>query len=151
MLMTKFPEHPELQDRMIGLAREELAHFHQVFQILRRRGESLGQDHAESYVKLLMSVVRHPKDQHLLDRLLVAAVIEARSCERFCLFAEALPAGDLKDFYVQFAMEESAHFPLFVDVAKLIYPAPEVDARLKEILHHEGTIIPNLPIGPTVH
>lgn len=151
MLVHKFPEYPELQDRMIQLAREELDHFQQVVRILRQRGLAIGHDEIDPYVKQLLAHVRHPRDQHLLDRLMVAALIEARSCERFCLFAEALPAGDLKNFYESFAREESAHFPLFVSTAKLYYSATLVDQTLENMLDTEAKILPAIPLRATVH
>lgn len=151
MLVNRYPEYTELQDRMIALAREELLHFQQVVGLLRQRGIPLGPDAVDPYVKELMVFVRHPKDQHLLDRLVVAAIIEARSCERLFLAADALPAGDLKFFYEAFAREESAHFPLFIETAKLYYPGSTVETRLAALLTEEANILPRLPLRATVH
>jgi tRNA 2-(methylsulfanyl)-N6-isopentenyladenosine37 hydroxylase len=151
MIVSRFPEHPDLQEKMIGLAREELEHFEQVFLILRARNITLGPDAVDQYVKNLLQHVRHPRGQHLLDRLLVAAMVEARSCERFCLFAEALPPGDLKTFYIAFAKSESAHFPLFINTAKTLFPSAEVDLRLGDWLALESDIVTALPYHATVH
>lgn len=151
MMVQKFPEFPELQDRMIQLAREELDHFQQVVKILRQRGLALKTDEVDPYVKQLLTQVRHPREEHILDRLMVAAVIEARSCERFCLIAEELPQSDLKDFYIQFAAEESAHFPLVVGTAKLYYPESTVFRRLHDLLTFEASIMPQMIVRPTVH
>ena len=151
MLANKFPEHPALQDRMIKLAIEELQHFHQVFQILTARGISLPNDETDDYVKHLLRHVRHPRQEHLLDRLLVAAMVEARSCERFCLFAKALPEGFLKEFYADFAQAESAHYPLFVKTAELFYPSDTVSTRLDQWLQIEADIAKAIPLRASVH
>jgi tRNA-(ms[2]io[6]A)-hydroxylase len=151
MLANKYPEYAELQERMIALAIEELQHFHQIFKILRSRNIPLPNDEIDQYVKNLLRHVRHPREEHLLDRLLVAAMIEARSCERFCLFTKSLPDGDLKEFYSNFAIEESAHFPLFVKTAEMIYPKDLVTARLQDWLSYETTAAQEAPIRAAVH
>jgi tRNA-(ms[2]io[6]A)-hydroxylase len=151
MLESKFPEYPELQDKMIGLAREELEHFHQVFHILRTRKLTLAADGVDAYVKNLFQHVRHPRQEHILDRLLATALIEARSCERFCLIAEALPQGSLKDFYTLFAIAESAHFPLFVNLARDLFGEEQSQQRIEEWLQIEAEIAKSLPIRAAVH
>jgi tRNA-(ms[2]io[6]A)-hydroxylase len=151
MLVNRYPDYPELQDRMIGLAREELLHFQQVVGLLRQRNLTIPQDEVNPYVKSLMTFVRHPKELHLLDRLLVAAVIEARSCERFCLFAEHVKDVALQEFYTDFAIEESAHFPLMVETAKTYYPSNVVDDALTSLFVKEAEIVAKLPILPIVH
>ena len=151
MLVNRFPEYPELQDRMIGLAREELEHFHQVFRILRQRNIIVGNDEVDSYVKQLLQHVRHPRHEHLLDRLMLVALIEARSCERFCMLADAMPNSDLKTFYVSFAIAESAHFPLFVDTATLIFGRKSADEALDRWLDIEAKIASEIPYRATVH
>jgi tRNA 2-(methylsulfanyl)-N6-isopentenyladenosine37 hydroxylase len=151
MLANKYPEHPQLQERMIGLAIEELQHFQQIFKILRSRQIPLPNDEIDPYVKNLLIRVRHPREEHLLDRLLVAAMIEARSCERFCLLAQTLPQGDIKNFYCNFAVEESAHAPLFLSTAETIYPKEVISKRLDDWLSYEAEITQTLPLRAAVH
>ncbi len=151
MMVTRFPEYPVLQDTMISLAIEELQHFQQVFRLLRERGMHLGLDEVDCYVKELMKHVRHPREDHLLDRLLAAAVVEARSCERFCLLVDALPAGYLKTFYLEFSMAESRHVPLFVDTAKLIFGEDKTKTALDRWLTLESEIMLSLPLRAGVH
>lgn len=151
MLVSKFPEYPKLQDAMISLALEELEHFQQVVKILRQRGVSIHNDEIDTYVKELMKHVRHPRSEHLLDRLMVAAVVEARSCERFCLFADALPEGELKCFYQNFAAAESRHFPLFVNLAKSLFGDKEASDALDRWLQIESETIRNIPYRAGVH
>jgi tRNA-(ms[2]io[6]A)-hydroxylase len=99
----------------------------------------------------LLKLARHPRDQNLLDRLIIVAIIEARSCERFCLLANALPDSELRDFYREFATAEGRHFQLFVNEAKKLFPENIVEERLQQLLVTEANIIEKLPIKPTVH
>lgn len=151
MLANRYPEYPELQDRMIGLAIEEMQHFHQVFKLLKQRNIPLPNDNIDPYVKLLLDHVRHPRHEHLLDRLLVAAMIEARSCERFCMFTSALPAGDLKTFYVEFSLAESAHVPLFIKTAELFFPAQVVNDRITTWIDIEAKAAEATPLAARIH
>ncbi|MCX6118765.1 MAG: tRNA-(ms[2]io[6]A)-hydroxylase [Proteobacteria bacterium] len=151
MMVNRYPDYPELQRRMISLALEELIHFQQLFEILTARNIRLPSDQPDPYVKSLMSVARDPKDFHLLDRLMIAAVIEARSAERFCLFAAKLPEGDLKDFYVKFAVEEARHFPYFIETAHLLFPSSDINLALDRVLKQDALAVQSLPILPTVH
>ena len=112
---------------------------------------SLSNDAVDTYVKDLFQHVRHPREDHILDRLIATALIEARSCERFCLLAEALPQGELKDFYTRFAIAESAHFPLFVNLTQHLFGEKKSRRRLDEWLQIEAEIAKNLPIRACVH
>ena len=151
MLVSRYPEYPELQDKMIGLAREELDHFHQVFRLLRERNITLAQDEPDHYVKSLLKHVRHAREEHILDRMMVVAMVEARSCERFCLLAEALPEGALKTFYTEFAVAEGAHYPLFVNTAISLFGKQTVEKRLHEWLDIEAKIAAEIPYRAAVH
>ncbi len=151
MLANRYPEHPELQDRMIGLAIEEMQHFHQVFKLLKQRNIPLPNDSIDPYVTALLAHVRHPRNEHLLDRLLVAAMIEARSCERFCMFTSALPEGELKTFYVDFSLAESAHVPLFLTTAELFFPSQVVRERLSTWIDIEAKSAQNTPLAARIH
>ncbi len=151
MLVSRHPELPVLQDRMIALALEELVHFQQVVGLMRERNITLGPDAVDPYVKALLEKARNPKEQRLLDRLLIAAVIEARSAERFCLFADALPEGTLKSFYQKFALEEAQHFPFFVQTAECFYSQTEVQTLLDQLLSYDAEIIIKLPLRAAVH
>lgn len=151
MLLNRFADCPAIQDRLIQLSREELDHFQQVVGLLRERGLALGIDRVDPYVKSLLTKVRNSHPEHLLDRLVVVAIIEARSCERFCLFAEALPPGELKNFYTKFAFEESAHFPLILNVMKLYFSEQEIYKRLDELFEFEAVILPTMELRAAVH
>jgi tRNA 2-(methylsulfanyl)-N6-isopentenyladenosine37 hydroxylase len=151
MMVNRHPDLPLLQNRMLRLAEEELVHLRQVVALLHERNLPFLPDEVDEYVKGLLQSARHPKQMHLLDRLMTVAVVEARSAERFCLFADALPAGDLKEFYVRFAIEEAAHFPFFIDTAKLFFTPQEIESSLNQFLEVDANLINSLPIRPTVH
>ncbi len=88
--VVRYPDRPELIEPMIEFAREELEHFHIMYKLCAERGLSLAADYKDDYVNGLRSRVRTSRDEHLLDRLLVAGIVEARGCERLFLVAEAL-------------------------------------------------------------
>ena len=94
---------------------------------------------------------RHGKDVFMMDRLLVAAVIEARGHERFALIAEALPAGKDKEFYIAIAKSEEKHKNLFVELAYEYFDKEEVDARLAEVIKREAQICASLPNRAALH
>ncbi|MFT5355289.1 MAG: tRNA-(ms[2]io[6]A)-hydroxylase, partial [Polyangiales bacterium] len=91
-----------------------------------------------------------PKRPILLDRLIVSALIEARSCERFKILAEGLNNERLQAFYHGLMVAEARHFRLFVDLAESIF-GPEARARLKVVAAREAEVAHQLPLGPTVH
>ncbi len=103
------------------------------------------------YIKQIRAVFRNGRDEFLMDRLLVAGVIEARGHERFSLVAEALPAGKEKEFYVAIAKSEEKHKNLFVELAYEYFDKQEVDTRLEEILIAEAEICKNIPFTAALH
>lgn len=86
-----------------------------------------------------------------MDRLLVSALIEARSCERLELLGEALPDEALRAFYKRLAKAEGGHYTLFVDLAELYDEPARVQARLAELAEAEAAIVARLPIAPRIH
>ena len=110
--VVRYADRPALVEPMICLAKEELAHFHEVYRILHKRGISLGADEKDPYVKTLMKSIRNGRDEHFLDRLLVSGVIEARGCERFYLMGEALEEPEMAQFYKRLAREEAGHYTI---------------------------------------
>lgn len=151
-LAVHFPTHDELVAAMIDLAREELEHFKDVYGYLRQRGVGLGQDAPDPYMTRMHELIRKRVTRlHLLDRLLVFGVVEARGCERFRLMGEGLPEGELKTFYRGLVGSEARHHALFLRLARLYYPAETVAARLDEVLAAEAEISRNLPLRPALH
>lgn len=149
--VVRYPDRTELIEPLIEFAREELQHFHQVYQVMAERGLKLGTDAKDPYVNALRKLARSDSEKHLLDRLLVAAIVEARGCERFALVTEALEEGPLKDFYRDITRSEARHHGLFVRLAKLYFPEDEIVARLDEMLDAEAAIVARIPFRAAVH
>jgi tRNA-(ms[2]io[6]A)-hydroxylase len=87
----------------------------------------------------------------LTDRLLVGALIEARSCERLGLLGEALPAGRLQELYRRLAVAEGGHERLFLDLARAHGGADEAERRLERLAAFEADLVAHLPVEPRIH
>lgn len=142
-LIVMFPERTELVDTMTDLAREEMAHFKMVHQLIKDRGFSLGRERKDDYVGELMKFVRKGRDKQtlLLDRLLFAAMIEARSCERFKVLHDHISDRELAKFYYDLMASEARHYTTFLRLAKLYCDHAEVDRRWEEMLVYEADVI----------
>jgi len=116
-LLFRYEAHDELTDRLSRLAREELRHFEQVRQLMRRRGIAWGRVTASRYAAGLAEAVRKDEPGRLVDRLIVGAFIEARSCERFALLAPHLDA-ELGRFYAGLLASEARHFRHYLGLAR---------------------------------
>lgn len=149
--VVRYPDREALLDPLIAFAREELEHFHQVYRLLAARGLRLGPDVPDPYVGALLREVRTGRDERLLDRLLVAGVVEARGCERFGLVARALPPGELETYYVGITRSEARHHGLFLRLARLYFDETVIGARLSEILDVEARIVVDLPVRAALH
>lgn len=150
-LLSHYPDRTELVDRMIELALEELNHFRQVVSLIHERGLQLAGDAKDPYIQRLRALVRTGSDYYLLDRLLIAGIVERRGHERFGLIADALPEGALKSFYEVITRSEGKHHELFVSLALTYFDAEVVHARLDELILAEGEIVKGLVIRPALH
>lgn len=146
-------EHPEMVEPLAALAREESAHFREVHVRLAARGARLGPPNVDAYVKALRDAARqdHRDFPILLDRLLISALIEARSCERFKLLSERLSSHDLRSFYRELMVSEARHFRLFADLAEACFGESDARERLRTLAEREAAVAMMLPLGPTVH
>ncbi|MGB1013032.1 MAG: tRNA-(ms[2]io[6]A)-hydroxylase [Nannocystaceae bacterium] len=149
--VVRYPDRTELHDPMIALAREELEHFHQVVRLMQTRGVPLVADRKDTYVVGMLKHVRGGRDPRLMDRLLVAGIVEARGCERFGLIAQAHPEPEMAAFYQEITKSEARHQGLFVRLARAFFPEKEVASRLTELLAHEAAVIEQLPMTPALH
>jgi tRNA-(ms[2]io[6]A)-hydroxylase len=149
-LASHYRDKEELVTAMVDLACEELHHFRKVYACIVARGGRLGDDTKDRYVRELLQLVRRAPEVYLLDRLLVAGVIEARGCERFGLLGAALEP-ELAPIYADFARSEGKHAGLFVRLAKVYYAEREVEMRLAELCADEATIMRALPLRPALH
>jgi len=150
-MVVRFPERTALIEPMISLAKEELSHFHQVYRLMAQRNVQVKKNESDPYIKQLTRIIRHPEEQHFLDRLLVSGVIEARAHERLSLIAEHLSQPDLAKFYRTLAKEEAGHFAIFYRIACHFFPTSIVSERLSTICEFEDSIIQELPLRPAIH
>lgn len=155
-LIADHPDRQELVRALARLAQEELQHFLAVIVELQRRGAPLPPDGGDPYAQALLALVRSggssaASGARLLDRLLVSALIEARSCERLALLGEALPAGRLQDVYRKLAASEAGHERLFVQHAGALAGERTTHDRLAALGDAEARIVAALPIHPRIH
>src|SRR6476469_2286278 len=147
-MIIHYPEKTRLVDELTDLVAEEWSHFERVLLELRKRGYQLGKPRKDEYVVQLLAHVRKggARERQLMDQLLVSALIEARSCERFKLLWQNIADQELSKFYYELMVSEAAHFVSYVDLAKEYCDPAVVDARLQELLEIEGEIVTNLPV-----
>jgi tRNA-(ms[2]io[6]A)-hydroxylase len=150
-LVSRYPGRDELVRSMIDLAREEMEHFALVYERIRDRGTTLLHDPGDPYAQALHHEVRKGEPGRMLDLLLVAALIEARSCERFSLLSKHVPDAELRAFYESLLASEAGHYRMFYDIACNYYPEEEVRERLDELSDREAAIVLNLASQPTMH
>jgi tRNA-(ms[2]io[6]A)-hydroxylase len=150
-MVSHYPDKPELVTAMVDLALEELNHFRAVVKLMHARGLTLLPDEKDPYVNALRRNCRHGDAVYLMDRLLLAGIIEARGAERFGLIAEALPQGELKRFYDSITRSELAHQDLFIQLAEIYADSAEVQVRLDELLLIEAAIVSELPLRLALH
>lgn len=147
------PEAPEhWLSSIAAIAQDETTHMKMVLKLLEKRGGKLERTHKNQYAMDLRACIRKGKGlQDMVDRLLISALIEARSCERFERLAEVCEDGELARFYGGLLESENGHYRLFVDMAKKVMPAKDVESRWDKLLDVEAKIIKEQPIGPRIH
>ena len=150
-MVAHYPDKPELVSAMIDLALEELNHFRAVVKLMHERGLTLLPDEKDPYVNALRRTSRHGEAHYLMDRLLIAGIVEARGAERFGLIAGALPEGDMRRFYDSITRSELAHQGLFLQLAEKYCDATQVRKRLDDLLRAEAAIVSELPIRIALH
>lgn len=146
-------EMPSIVEPLSELAHEETDHFAQVEQELRARGARLGIPRPDDYVVQLRAAARQNRADEpvLLDRLVVAALIEGRSCERFKLLAERLDDPELRELYRELMAAEAHHFTLFASLAADCFGVEASRRRLAALAAREAVVAGRMPLGPTVH
>lgn len=152
-LIVSFPEYTELTKEMIALSREEMGHFKMVHDLILERGNTLGRDRKDFYVIELLKFFPKggSRTTQLIHRLLYAALIEARSCERFRLLSEELEDKKLADFYHRLMVSEAGHYTMFLKFARQYGDRKEVDKKWQELLKYEAKIMKNLSKGESIH
>jgi tRNA-(ms[2]io[6]A)-hydroxylase len=150
-LLFDYPQHSAFLLPLSELAREELEHFEQVLGQLALRGTPFRRISPTAYASGLRRAVRSAEPERVLDLLLVCALIEARSCERMQVLAEALPPGTLQDFYRSLIACEARHHRLYTDLAATLVPRETVQARLAELALHEAEVLAAVKPEPRLH
>lgn len=152
-ILTYNSEYPDLVTEMLILAKEELDHFQQVHDWIKKKGLTLGRERKDDYVNDLYTFMRKggSRTQSLVERLLFSAMIEARSCERFRVLSENISDPELAAFYRELMISEAGHYTLFLKFARQFGNPNEVDARWKEWLEYEASIIANYGKRETIH
>ena len=151
--IVTYPEYSELVTAMTALAREEMGHFKMVHDRILEKGLTLGRDRKDIYVLELMKFF--PKGgsrlDNLIHRLLYAALIEARSCERFRLLSEKLQDEELATFYRNLMVSEANHYTMLLNFARQYGNRETVDKKWQELLDYEAEIMKGLGNSEYVH
>ncbi|MDO8367180.1 MAG: tRNA-(ms[2]io[6]A)-hydroxylase [Saprospiraceae bacterium] len=153
-LIQAYPDRTELVEEVAPIVTEEWGHFRMVLAEMKKRGLQLGRQRKDEYVNQLLGfqIKGQPRAQALLDKLLICAMIEARSCERFRLLSLYCTEEDLRGWYHKFMVAEAGHYRLFLDLAELYFGKEKTQRRWKECLEFEAAIMENLvPRGDRMH
>lgn len=153
-LIQAYPEREELVEELAPIVTEEWGHFRMVLAELKKRNLKLGRQRKDEYVNQLLDFQRKgiSREEALLERLLVCALIEARSCERFRLLSLHCADETLRGWYHKFMVAEAGHYRLFLDLAEQYFGKEKVRARWLEYLKHEASIMQKLtPRGDRMH
>ncbi len=152
-LIVQFPELSDLVQEMAALAMEEMDHFKRVHDIILERGFVLGRERRDNYVNEILKFMKKggSRNEQLIERLLFAAMIEARSCERFKVLSENINDEQLSSFYYELMVSEATHYTTFIKLAKKYTENIDVDKRWEEFLVFEAEVIQNYGKKETVH
>ena len=153
-LIVQYPDKQKIVEILTPVVAEEWSHFERVLEQLSKRGFQLGPQRKDEYVIALNQKLKKggSRDQQLVEKLLLNALIEARSCERFKLLSEQIEDPELKNFYYELMISEAGHYANFIELAKAYMPADYVDQRWSEFLDDEAMIIQSLEVrGDRMH
>lgn len=147
-MIVQYPEHSKLVEVMTPVVAEEWSHFERVIEQLTKRGFKLGRQRKDEYVVKIQKVLIKggSEDQRLVDKLLLNALIEARSCERFKLLHQNIEDEELQKFYYELMVSEAGHYKNFIQLAKEYMPVEYVQKRWKEFLVEEAKILESLEV-----
>lgn len=145
-LIIQYSDQSALVDMLTPVVAEEWAHFERVLEKLRERGWKLGPQRKDEYVERINALIRKggSREDQLVERLLLNALIEARSCERFRLLWKEIKDPDLSTFYYELMVSEAGHYKNFLSLAKQYRPKEYVEKRWEEILAGEAEIMRGL-------
>jgi tRNA-(ms[2]io[6]A)-hydroxylase len=152
-LIVSFPEYTELVKEMVVLAQEEMSHFKMVHDKIIERGWIMGRDRKDDYVIAIIKFFPKggSRTDQLVHRLLYAALIEARSCERFRLLSEQLEDKKLARFYRKLMISEAGHYTMFLSFAREYGDRSTVDEKWQDLLTYEAEVMLNLSTSGSIH
>ena len=153
-LIIAYPEMEKLVDTLTPIVAEEWSHFERVLEELKKRGFSLGPPRRDEYVEKLGKLIRKGNNRahQVVERLLMNALIEARSCERFKILWQNIGDKDLSKFYYELMISEAGHYRNFLQLAKEYLPEEIVMTRWRELLEEEAAIVKTLEVrGDRMH
>lgn len=152
-LITMLPERPDIVKELLAIAQEELEHFGQVLEIITKRGYTFGRTRKDDYVNELVNFIQKGghRDTLIVDKMLFAAMIEARSCERFKVLTENIKDEELKTFYKELMISEANHYTTFIGFARQLGDPEKVNKRWEEWLEYEAGIIKSYGNKETIH
>ena len=153
-LIIQYPNQEKLVDMLTPIVAEEWNHFERVLNELKKRGFTLGPARKDEYVERVMGIMKKggSRNEYLVEKLLMSALIEARSCERFRLLSKEISDKELSQFYHELMVSEAGHYKNFLSLAKQYMDADKVMERWKEILAAEGEIVRTLDVrGDRMH
>lgn len=151
-LITMLPEYPEIVTELLEIAKEELEHFQMVHEIIKNRGYEFGRERKDDYVgQLYKFIIQGSRTEYIVDRMLFAAMIEARSCERFRVLTENIKDEELKVFYRDLMVSEANHYTTFIGFARRLGDPEKVNKRWEEWLDYEAEIIKSYGKKETIH
>ena len=147
-LIVQYPDKAELVELMTAVVAEEWSHFERVLDEMKKRGISLGKQRKDEYVIAINKILKSggSREQQLVEKLLLNALIEARSCERFKLLWQNIGDEELSKFYYELMVSEALHYHNFLDLAKTYMPEDYVMERWKEFLAAEAEIMKTLEV-----
>ncbi len=152
-LIVQNPNLSDLVQEMALLVQEEMDHFKRVHDIILARGYVLGRERKDDYVNELLKFMKKggTREEQLIDRLLFAAMIEARSCERFKVLSENINDPELAAFYHELMISEATHYTTFLRLARKYAGKIDVETRWKDYLAYEAQVIQNYGKRETIH
>lgn len=155
-IIVQYPMYPDLVEAMTAICQEEMEHFRMVHDKLQERGLTLGFERKDPYVNDLAEFLRHNKTNSspeglFVNKMLFAAMIEARSCERFKILSEEINDADLREFYRSLMESEARHYTTFLGFARKYGGKVDVDANWKAFLDFEATLMDRYGKSETIH
>jgi tRNA-(ms[2]io[6]A)-hydroxylase len=153
-LIQLYPNKQKMVEELAPIVTEEWGHFRQVLQEMHKRGLPLGKQRKDEYVNKLIAFEQKggQEEGRFLDKMLISALIEARSCERFKRLSEGMEDPYFRNFYRKFMESEAGHYTLFIELATYYLPKEKVRARWKEWLDYEAIVMKEMDVrGDRIH